>query len=301
MTSSKTAYVLTAAAVALGVFAYGADKVRGPVAAPAAMAEAMPAATGHSEKPSAEHGAAPAATSAPTSAGGSELADLSGMQRDALRREIQSYLMDHPEVIFEAVEAYRAREAEVQQQAQTDMLKSEPEAIYDDGFSWIGGNPEGDIVMIEFMDYRCGYCRRAFEDVKSLVEDDGNIKFIVKEYPVLGDDSVTASRFAIATLQVAGDEAYEQVHNAMMTMRGNPGDKVALTRLGESLGLDTDAIFARMDDEAVTEVIGTNRALGDALGISGTPTFLFDHQLVVGAVPRSQMEEIIEDLREADE
>ncbi|MCA0920968.1 DsbA family protein [Pseudooceanicola nanhaiensis] len=295
MTSSKTAYVLSAAVLALGVFAYGADKVRGPVVphAPAEMAEAMPAATGHSEKAPDSHAAAPA--------GGFEMADLSEMQRDALRREIQSYLMDHPEVIFEAVEAYRARETEVQQQAQTDMLKSEPESIYADGFSWVGGNLEGDVVLIEFMDYRCGYCRRAFEDVKSLVADDGNIKFIVKEYPVLGDDSITAARFAIATLQVAGDEAYEQVHNAMMTMRGNPGDKVALSRLGESLGLDTDAIFARMDDEAVTEVIGTNRALGDALGINGTPTFLFDHQLVVGAVPRSQMEEIIADLREAAE
>ena len=146
------------------------------------------------------------------------------------------------------------------------------------------------------MDYRCGYCRRAVPEVNSLLEDDGNIKLIIKEFPILGEASVISSRFAIATLQVAGDDAYGLVHDALLEMNGEING-VTLRRLGEGLGLDVDAIMDHMDSDEVTAVIVTNRQLAQALKINGTPTFILVDEMLRGYLPADQMAEIIAEKR----
>ena len=130
---------------------------------------------------------------------------MSDSERTAFRAEIRAYLLDNPEVIMEAVAALE--EAQNQAQAQSDIALVQANAadIFDDGYSWVGGNPDGDITLVEFLDYRCGYCRRAHGEVAQLLESDGNIRLIVKELPILGEQSLLASRFAIAAKQVAGD------------------------------------------------------------------------------------------------
>jgi protein-disulfide isomerase len=176
------------------------------------------------------------------------------------------------------------------------MVQANADALFNDGFSFVGGNPDGDITIVEFMDYRCGFCKRAFAEVEELLALDGNIRFIVKEFPILGEASVLASRFAIATHQVAGDAAYKDVHDAMMTLRGDV-TLDALTRLSEGFDLDTAAILATMDSDAVTQVIAANRALADRLQITGTPTFVMEDQMVRGFVPLDQMQDMVASLR----
>jgi len=154
----------------------------------------------------------------------------------------------------------------------------------------------GDVTVVEFMDYRCGYCRRAVDEVEGLLEEDGNIRFIVKEFPILGEDSVLASRFAIATQQVAGDAAYKSVHDALMAYNGSMND-TGFTRLADSLGLDANAIVAAMDSEAVTEVIAANHALAQRLGINGTPSFVMGEQMLRGFLPQDAMQAIANDIR----
>ena len=149
---------------------------------------------------------------------------------------------------------------------------------------------------MEFLDYRCGYCKRAFPEVESLVETDGNIRVVVKEFPILGEQSLLAAQFAIATLQTAGDEAYKQVHDALMTFNGDISEP-ALRRLAEGFGIDADAIIAHMDSDEVAGVIAANHALGQRMNITGTPTFVMDEQMLRGYVPLDVMQQIAAEVR----
>ena len=225
-----------------------------------------------------------------------DLDNLTEAERATLHAEIRAYLLDNPEVIMEAVAVLEERQAEGQAQADIDLVRANADAIFNDGHSWVGGNPEGDITLVEFMDYRCGYCRRAVDEVNGLLEEDGNIRFIVKEFPILGEDSVLASRFAIATQQVAGDEAYKSVHDALMAYNGTMND-TGFTRLADSLGLDANAIVAAMDSDAVSKVIAANHALGQRLQISGTPSFVMGDQMLRGFLPQDAMQDIANDIR----
>ena len=146
------------------------------------------------------------------------------------------------------------------------------------------------------MDYRCGYCRRAFDEVHDLLEDDGNIRFIVKEFPILGEESVLASRFAIATQQLNGDEAYKSVHDALMTYKGAIND-ASLGRIADTLGLDPMVILDHMNSDEVSEIISKNHELAQRLSISGTPSFVMANQMLRGYMPADEMQKIAEEIR----
>ena len=225
-----------------------------------------------------------------------DLASLTEAERTLLQAEIRAYLLENPEVIMEAVAVLEQREALTQAQADTNLVTANADALFNDPSSWVGGNPEGNLTLVEFMDYRCSYCRRAHEDVKALLASDGNIRFIVKEFPILGEDSVLASRFAIATLQVAGDAAYHSVHEALMTYTGGMNE-AGFTRLADTLGLDATAIVAEMDSDAVTQVIAANHALGQRMQISGTPSFVMGDQMLRGYLPQEAMQQIADEIR----
>ncbi|MHA6344054.1 DsbA family protein [Roseivivax sp. CAU 1761] len=226
-----------------------------------------------------------------------EITDLSQAEREAFRAEVRDYLMENPEVILEAVEALEERQAASQAEADKEMVAENAEALFSDGRSWVGGNPEGDVTLVEFMDYRCGYCRRAKPEVEELVASDGNIRFVVKEFPILGEASVTMSRFAVAVREVAGDEAYKAAHDALMEMNGDPSETV-LRRLADSLDLDAEAVLSAMDDEGITEELQANRALAQEMGISGTPTFIMGDEMLRGYLPLDDMQMILDDVRE---
>ncbi|MDG1170940.1 MAG: DsbA family protein [Sulfitobacter sp.] len=226
----------------------------------------------------------------------SDLKEFTDEERAQFRAEVRSYLMENPEVIMEAVALLQNREAEAQAQADLNLVGDNADAIFNDGFSWVGGNPEGDITLVEFLDYRCGYCKRAHNEVAKLLETDGNIRLIVKELPILGEQSVIASRFAIATKQLAGDDSYKAMHDALMELKGEVS-LPALRRLATTFGLDVDAIEARMDSDEVTMEIAKTRALAQVLDISGTPTFVMQDELLRGYLPYDQMQALVAEKR----
>lgn len=225
-----------------------------------------------------------------------DLTELTDAERAQFRAEVRAYLLDNPEVIMEAVTLLQTREAEAQARADDNLVSDNADAIFDDGYSWVGGNPDGDITLVEFLDYRCGYCKRAHGEVAKLLETDGNIRLIVKELPILGDQSVLASRFAIATKQIAGDDSYKAVNDALMAYNGDV-TLPALRRLGSTFGLDMEAIEARMDSDEVTMEIAQTRALAQQLNISGTPTFVMHDELLRGYLPFDQMMALVEEKR----
>ena len=225
-----------------------------------------------------------------------DLDSLDEADRALLREEIRAYLLDNPEVIMEAVAVLEERQAAGQAEADVELVRANADALFDAPHDWTGGNVEGDITLVEFMDYRCGYCRRAAGEVEGLLEADGNIRFVLKEFPILGEESVAASRFAIATKQVAGEDAYKSVHDALMAYNGAM-NVAGFTRLADALGLDANAITAAMDSDAVTEVIAANHALAQRLRINGTPAFVMEERMLRGFVPQEQMQQVADEIR----
>jgi len=230
------------------------------------------------------------------SAQAQESQSMSEAERAAFRAEVRAYLLDNPEVIMEAVAVLEQRQSEQQAQGDVAMIKANEADLFNDGVSWVGGNPDGDITLVEFLDYRCGYCRQAFEEVKELVESDGNIRFVIKEFPILGEASTLSSRFAVAVLQVAGDEAYKNMHDALMVFDGE-FNEISLSRLAVTFGLDAEAILEQMDSDEVTQVIAANHALARQMQISGTPTFVFGDQMLRGYVPLAAMQQVASEVR----
>ncbi|NSX55775.1 DsbA family protein [Parasulfitobacter algicola] len=225
-----------------------------------------------------------------------DLDDMTDEQREIFRSEVRSYLLEHPEVLNEAIEALQSRQRVAQAEQDKTNIQDNADAIFNDGYSWVGGNPDGDITLVEFTDYRCGFCRRAHSEVNELIESDGNIRFIVKEFPILGEQSELSSRFAIAALQLGGPNTYKAAHDALITMRGDL-NAVAIQRLAATLGLDAAEVTDRMASDEVSAVINENRALAQSMGISGTPTFILKNEMLRGYVPLNDMRLIVEDVR----
>lgn len=233
-------------------------------------------------------------TAAPVAA--FDIASMSETERAAFGEAVRGYLMDNPEVIMEAVRALEDRQQRQSIEDDLAMLEANRAAIYEDAASWTGGNPEGDITVVEFLDYRCGYCRKAYEEVEELVKSDGNIRFVIKEFPILGEESLLSSKFAIATRMVAGDEAYKKAHDALISLRGDATVE-NLGALADQLGLDRAAVLAKMDAPEVEAVIAANHALADTMQINGTPSFVIDRAMVRGYVPLDGMRQIVEGQR----
>ena len=227
-------------------------------------------------------------------AGGIE--NMTDAERAAFQKEVRDYLIAHPEVLVEAMDALQAQQQAQQAVNDKQIVADNQAALLQDANSWVGGNPDGDITVVEFMDYRCGYCRKAFAEVEELVKADGNIRFVVKEFPILGEDSVISSRFAVAVRRLHGDEAYKKAHDALIALRGQP-DQANLAKLASDLGLDANAIFAEMQSDEVTNIIKANHAMADKLQISGTPTFVVGDQVIRGYMPLDAMQQLVADER----
>ncbi|WP_135448732.1 DsbA family protein [Tabrizicola caldifontis] len=224
------------------------------------------------------------------------VAEITDLDRAALREEIRAYLLENPEVLIEAMNVLQTREQDAMAQRDLMLLAENADAIFASPDDWVGGNPDGDVTLVEFMDYRCGYCRKAYAEVAELVESDGNIRFVVKEFPILGEASLQSAQFAIAVRQLHGDAAYETVHDALIALRGEPNTET-LSRLATDLGLDPQPILHRMGSEEVMAVIKANHALADTLEISGTPTFVLKNMMLRGYIPLDAMRNIVAEVR----
>lgn len=221
---------------------------------------------------------------------------MSDAERDAFGDAVRDYLMANPDLLRDWISALQDSEAAAEAGRDTELVAAYAEDLFNDGHSWVGGNLEGDITLVEFLDYRCSFCRRAHPEVIELVESDGNIRKIIKELPILGPESVEASRFAIAVGQVAGPDAYKAMNDTLMAHRG-VYTREALGALATAADLDADAILAEMDSDAVTEIIEENRALAQAMAIQGTPTFVLGDQMLRGYVPLNGMRDMVTALR----
>ena len=222
---------------------------------------------------------------------------MSADEKAAFGDAVRAYLLENPEVLTEAIEVLKDRQAAAEAVADVELVKANAADLFADTASYTGGNPEGDLTVVEFIDYRCGYCKKAHSEVMDLVNGDGNIRYIVKELPILSEDSATAARFAIATLQVAGPEAYAKVNAGFYESFRGEVTPDTLSAFADDLGLDAAPILARMEAPEVTKVIEDNHALAQRMQISGTPTFVMGEQMVRGYIPLAHMQQVVAEER----
>ncbi len=197
---------------------------------------------------------------------------MSDDEKAAFGEAVKAYLMENPQVLVESIGVLEERQ--LAQQAQDDqvIVATNANDLFNDGHSWVGGNPKGDITIVEFVDYKCTYCKKAHDEVQKLVEGDGNIRLILKDFPILGAQSETGARFAVAVKQLHGDEAYKKAHDALITLRGDI-TLDSLSRLAGDLGLEAEPLMKLMNEEAVTAVLRSNGQLAERMRVQGTPAF----------------------------
>lgn len=219
-------------------------------------------------------------------------------QRAAFRAEVRAYLLENPEVLLEAIAELEAQQAAEQAVDDAALVATNAEALFADPASFVGGNPDGDITLVEFIDYNCGFCKRAYPEINQVLDMDGNVRLVVKELPILGPSSEMAARMAIAVLQTEGDAAYEELRDTLMTMRGGL-ETATLLRIGEAQGLDMQAVTERMNSPEVARVIEDNRNLAARLRLQGTPGYAMDGVIVRGMLPATAMLDLVDQVRAA--
>lgn len=225
-----------------------------------------------------------------------DLSAMNAAEKAAFGEAVKAYLMENPEVLVEAINKLEERQQAAQADNDKVLVQTNAEDIFHFAGDWVGGNPDGDVTMVEFIDYKCTYCKKAYEVVEEVLKKDGKIRFVVKEFPILSDQSVLAARFAVATRQVAGDAAYEKVHDALMVVRGDITLET-LQRLAEEAKIDAKAVMAQMNSEEVTAVLRANAQLAERMAIAGTPAFVVGGQLLRGYAPAEVMAQIVADER----
>ena len=233
-----------------------------------------------------------AATAAPFTASAAETS-FTPDQKTEIEAMIKDYIQTNPSVVMDALEDFRMKELERIEQAAQEKAADITKHFKEDTEHPMTGNPEGDIVVVEFFDYNCGYCKKALTAVQELSEKNDDVKVIFVELPILGESSVTSAQWALAA-QKQGK--YFAFHQELMMHRGQK-NVTEMKKLAEKIGLDVEQLEKDAEGDAVQEAITKNRELAQEIGVSGTPAFLINDQIVKGFIPYAEMEKVIKDIR----
>ncbi len=218
---------------------------------------------------------------------------LDARQQAAIGDVIESYLIENPEVLVRAMNALQTKRQLSEEQRLRDTLSRHAKALYEGDPRFNGGNLQGDVTIVEFFDYQCGYCKRVFPELMSVLAQDGNVRIIFKEIPILGPVSVMAAKAAIAA---ARQDKYEAMHKVMMGAKFRLNE-ARIMGIAEGLGLDMKRFRADMEAPETQALIESNLQLAQSLGISGTPAFVIGQRLVPGAIGKDDFISLIAEAR----
>src|ERR1700751_5627986 len=222
-----------------------------------------------------------------------QAADMPTETRQEIEAIIHDYLIHNPDVMIEAI---RGAEDKLNREADanaTTVLSDRRTEIFDDPATPVGGNPQGDVTIVGFFDYRCPYCKQVLPALQTLLKEDHKLRFVYKEMPVLGQPSVTAAHAALAAQRQG---KYEPFHNAMMATKGQITDETVYKVAG-SVGLDVDRMKQDMSAPDIGQALKTNLALAEALNIRGTPGFIVGKHIVPGAIDLDALRNMVAEAR----
>lgn len=223
-------------------------------------------------------------------------APLTPEQTRAVEQLVRDTLVKNPEILLEAMQALEARQQQNASLAARAAIDANAKALFDDGVSFVAGNPKGDVTVVEFFDYRCGYCKQVHPSLLTLIKEDSEVRLVLKELPVLGPESVLASRAAVAAMEQDKGARYLAYHNAMMGFRGQLGEAEIFRLAGES-GLNVARLKTDMAAPRTDQILRQNHALAEKLGIQGTPGFVVGRELIPGAVSLDTLRQLVKAAR----
>ena len=218
---------------------------------------------------------------------------FSADQREEIGKIIKDYLLTHPEVMQDVMAELEKRQQSADAEKHRAAVVENKATLFSSPHQVVLGNPQGNVTMVEFFDYNCGFCKRAMTDMLDLIKTDNNLKFVLKEFPVLGEGSVEAARVAVAArMQDANGKKYIEFHQKLLGSRGG-ADKMRALAVAKEVGFDMPRLERDMGSDEVKKTIEENMKLAEALGVNGTPSYVVGEEVVIGAVGLDTLREKI--------
>jgi protein-disulfide isomerase len=224
------------------------------------------------------------------------VADFTDKQKEQIEAVVKNLLTKKdPEIVLTAAKEFQKKQDEENGKKAAEALGKNKDKLTGNAADPVIGNPKGDVVIVEFTDYNCGYCKKAHEPMMKMVEADKNVKFIIKEYPILAESSKIAAKAALAAnLQ----KKYLPLHSALMENKGALSED-SIIELAVKAGLDKDKLKKDMESSEIAALIQGNQDLGREVGAHGTPTFIIGDKVVPGAMELDEMKKLVEEARAA--
>lgn len=217
-------------------------------------------------------------------------------EKQAIERIVRDYLVANPEVLVEAMDSLQAKQAAAAEAAQAKVLADAGDRLMSAPDGMVLGNPEGDVTIVEFFDYNCGFCRQALEDMNALIESDDGVRFVLKEFPILGPQSLEAARVSLAFRELA-PEKYGEFHEALLSRR-SVADGAAAMEIAADLGIDEEALEAELADPQIMRDLQDIQTLGAELQLSGTPSYVIGNEVIQSRVGVDRMKTVVANVRQ---
>jgi protein-disulfide isomerase len=211
--------------------------------------------------------------------------EIGAEQKQQIETIVRDYLLEHPELLREMSEKLQAQEQQDAETVRAVSLKENAKLIFKAGNDPVAGNPKGDVTVVEFMDYNCGWCKKSVDELVKMTDDDKNVRIVIKEFPIFGAGSDYAARAALASVKQG---KYWDLHRALFKQETQVTQEV-VDEVAASLGIDTAKMKADMDSKEIKDIILANHELAKSLKIEGTPAFIVDEKVVPGYVPLSTL------------
>ena len=230
---------------------------------------------------------------APVSAHAADAPAFTDAQKKQLDTMFHDYIMNNPKVIMDSVEKFRNDQQTNEEKAFDAKVKEKSAELYKKDGDPVAGNTKGDVTLVEFFDYNCGYCKHAFKDLKTLMDSDKKLKVVFKDIPILSETSFTAAQYALAADRQG---KYWEFHSAMMEHNG-PITEDSLQSVGKSVGLDVEKLKKDSKDPDIRAHLESNLALARDIGVNGTPAFVINDTVLRGAYGLEAMQKAVADSR----
>ena len=223
---------------------------------------------------------------------------FSDSQRGEIERIVKDYLVAHPEVLQEVINEMEKRQTEAENVKHKEGVKQYSQALFYSPRQVTIGNRQGDVTLVEFFDYNCGYCKRALSDLLNLMKEDPKLRVVLKEFPVLGPGSVEAAQVAVAVrMQDPSGKKYLEFHQKLLGGRGQ-ADRAHALAAAKEVGLDMARLEKDMAGDETKATIEENMRVAEALGLNGTPSYVVGEEVVVGAVGLAALKEKVGSARQ---
>ena len=222
-----------------------------------------------------------------------------GALDDTQKREIgafiKEYLIENPEIMLDVQDALQKKQADMRAKVAEQAVVENKDAIFSSKNNITLGNPDGDVTIVEFFDYNCGYCKHALTDMDAIIAKDKNVRFVLKEFPILGPESLAAHKVSDAFNKIA-PEKYGEFHRALLGGEGRATEESAIA-VATSLGVSEADIRKKMTDDPNDASVKEAYQLANSLGITGTPSYILGNEAIFGAVGADTIEDKVANIR----